>query len=75
MWYTVLCLTYTIEYHMNTEESNLVDITKLPRMPVSMTIKPILIRELKAEAKREGRTVSNLVERIIEQHLAGQKQA
>ena len=60
---------------MNTEESNLVDITKLPRMPVSMTIKPILIRELKAEAKREGRTVSNLVERIIEQHLAGQKQA
>jgi len=45
----------------------------LPRMPVSMTIKPILIRELKAEAKREGRTVSNLVERIIEQHLAGQK--
>lgn len=73
MWYTVLCLTYTIGYHMNTEESNLVDITKLPRMPVSMTIKPILIRELKAEAKREGRTVSNLVERIIEQHLAGQK--
>ena len=43
------------------------------RSTTSMTLRPHLLEQLKAEAKREGRTVSNLVERIIEQHLAGQK--
>lgn len=43
------------------------------RSTTSMTLKPHLLEQLKVEAAAQGRTVSNLVERIIEQYLMQQQ--
>jgi predicted DNA-binding protein len=40
------------------------------RSTTSVTIKPHLLDKLKEEAGQQGRTVSNLIERIIEHHFA-----
>lgn len=60
---------------MMTPDANFFDLSKLPRTQLSITMKPLLIQQLKAEAANQNRTVSNLVEHIIEQHLARQKPA
>jgi predicted DNA-binding protein len=45
------------------------------RSTTSITIKPHLLEKLKEEAGQQGRTVSNLIERIIEHHFAQQPSA
>jgi hypothetical protein len=39
------------------------------RVPVTMTLKPVLVRQIKAEAHDQNRTVSNLVETLIDDYL------
>lgn len=41
----------------------------LRRVPVTMTLKPALVRQIKVEAHDQNRTVSNLVETLIEEYL------